>query len=203
MIKTSFLAVLLVFFSSFALDYEEIKKSYYRSYQYEKTGDYENAVKALSFVYNEYPDSYTVNLRLGWLYYLMKKYANSVFHYEKAIKAAPYSVEAKLGLTLPLLAQQKFSDVEKVCYQILKTDYYSYYGNLRLSYVLRAQKKFKEAKSVDIKMLTLYPTDVNFLLELALSEFYMGNKKDAQKLFKDILILDPENPTAKEYLKKF
>jgi len=202
MLKSVIIFFLIYIFSAVALDYEDIKRSYYRSYQYERTGDYENAIKALSFVYNEYPDSYTVNLRLGWLYYLAKKYANSIFHYEKAIKAAPYSIEARLGYTLPLLAQAKFGDVEKVCYQILNTDYYNYYGNLRLSYVLRAQKKYKMAEEVATKMLTIYPTDVNFLMELALSRFYQGNKKEAYRLFKDILILDPENTTAKEFLKK-
>ncbi|WP_457624566.1 tetratricopeptide repeat protein [Persephonella sp.] len=202
MLKRTVVLLFIFALAAYGMDYEDIKRSYYRSYQYERTGDYENAIKALSFVYNEYPDSYTVNLRLGWLYYLAKKYANSIFHYEKAIKAAPYSVEAKLGYTLPLLAQSKFTDVEKVCYQILNTDYYNYYGNLRLSYVLRAQKKYKIAGEVATKMLTIYPTDVNFLTELALSRYYLGQKEEAYRLFKDILILDPENVTAKEFLKK-
>ncbi|MBK3333292.1 tetratricopeptide repeat protein [Persephonella atlantica] len=195
------LTILLLINGSYALEYQEIKKSYYRSYQYEKTGDYENAIKALMFVYNEYPDGYTVNLRLGWLYYLMKRYANSVFHYKKAIKAAPYSVEAKLGYTLPLLAQKKFSEVESICYQIINTDFYNYYGNLRLSYALRMEKKYETAVKIAQKMLALYPTDINFLMELALSKFSLGKKEEAKKIFLDVLILDPENITAREYLK--
>ncbi len=201
MIRMAVLTILLLINGSYALDYQEIKKSYYRSYQYEKTGDYENAIKALMFVYNEYPDGYTVNLRLGWLYYLMKKYANSVFHYKKAIKAAPYSVEAKLGYTLPLLAQKKFSEVESICYQIINTDFYNYYGNLRLSYALRMEKKYETAIKIAQKMLALYPTDVNFLIEIALSKFSLGKKEEAKKIFLDVLILDPENITAREYLK--
>jgi len=201
MIRMAVLIILLLINSSYALDYQEIKKSYYRSYQYEKTGDYENAIKALMFVYNEYPDGYTVNLRLGWLYYLMKRYANSVFHYKKAIKAAPYSVEAKLGYTLPLLAQKKFSEVESICYQIINTDFYNYYGNLRLSYALRMEKKYETAIKIAQKMLALYPTDVNFLIEIALSKFSLGKKEEAKKIFLDVLILDPENITAREYLK--
>ncbi|WP_242462899.1 tetratricopeptide repeat protein [Persephonella atlantica] len=201
MIRMAVLTILLLINGSYALEYQEIKKSYYRSYQYEKTGDYENAIKALMFVYNEYPDGYTVNLRLGWLYYLMKRYANSVFHYKKAIKAAPYSVEAKLGYTLPLLAQKKFSEVESICYQIINTDFYNYYGNLRLSYALRMEKKYETAVKIAQKMLALYPTDINFLMELALSKFSLGKKEEAKKIFLDVLILDPENITAREYLK--
>ncbi|ACO03642.1 MAG TPA: tetratricopeptide repeat protein [Persephonella sp.] len=196
----SILLILSVF--SYALDYEKIKDAYYRSYQYEKVGDFENAVKSIMIVYKEYPEGYTVNLRLGWLYYLNKNYANSIYHYEKALKVIPSSVEAKLGYTLPLLAQGKYTDVEKICYQILNTDFYNYYGNLRLSFVLRMQKKYDMAVKVINKMLSLYPTDINFLTELALVRFYQGDKKQAEYLFKDILILDPENVTAKEYLKK-
>ncbi|NPA12668.1 MAG: hypothetical protein GXO45_01635 [Aquificae bacterium] len=190
-----------VFTFSFALDYEDIKRSYYRSYQYEKVGDYENAIRALAFVYSQYPNEYTINLRLGWLYYLAKKYANSIFHYEKAIMAIPTSIEARLGYLLPLLAKGDYSLAEKVCYQILNKDYYNYYGNLRLIYALKYQRKYKTAYEVASKMTAIYPTDVNFLTELAVASYYLGKRDFAKKLFKDILILDPENKTAKRFLR--
>ena len=200
--KKIVLLFLFIFYTAFGLSYDEIKDAYYRSYQYEKTGNYDDAIKSLMPVYKSYPEGYTINLRLGWLYYLDKKYANSIFHYEKAMKVAPYSIEAKLGYTLPLLAQGKYADVEKVCYQILNTDFYNYYGNLRLSFVLRMQKKYDIAEKVINKMLVIYPTDVNFLLELGLLRFFTGKKDDAKKILRDLLILDPENVTAKEYLEK-
>ena len=200
--KKIVLLFLFIFYTAFGLSYDEIKDAYYKSYQYEKTGNYEDAIKSLMPVYKSYPEGYTINLRLGWLYYLNKKYANSIFHYEKAMKSAPYSIEAKLGYTLPLLAQGKYADVEKVCYQILNTDFYNYYGNLRLSFVLRMQKKYDIAEKVINKMLVIYPTDLNFLLELGLLKFFTGKKDEAKKILRDLLILDPENVTAKEYLEK-
>ncbi len=193
---------LLLTSSAFALDYDEIKASYYRSYLYERSGDYQDAIKALMPVYKSFPNGYTVNLRLGWLYYLEKKYANSEFHYKKALQAVPSSVEAMLGLTLPYIAQGKWSDTEALCYRILKIDYYNYYGNLRLSYAFRKEGKYALSEAVDRKMLSIYPTDVNFLLELALSLYHQGKNSYAESLFKDILILDPENTLAKEYLKE-
>lgn len=202
MIKKAVIFLLFLINLSFAMDYTEIKEAYYRSYQYERNGDYERAIKALVFVYNEYPDGYTVNLRLGWLYYLMKKYSNALFHYQKAMKTIPSSIEAKLGYSLVLLAQEKYPEVEKVCYQIINTDYFNYYGNLRLAYALRMQKKYDIALKVVNKMLAVYPTDVNFLTYLGILKFLIGQKKEAREIFKNILILDPENTTAKEYLKK-
>ncbi len=190
-----------LFSKIFALSLEDIKNAYYKSYKYEVAGDYKDAIRSLMIIYNNYPNGYTVNLRLGWLYYLNKNYSNSIFHYKKAIKVVPYSVEAKLGLTLPLLAQGKYSSVEKLCYQILNQDFYNYYGNLKLVYVLRKQKKYDLAEKVINKMLYLYPTDTNFLLELGILKFEKREFNNAKRILNDVLILDPENLKAKHYLK--
>jgi tetratricopeptide (TPR) repeat protein len=151
-------------------------------------------------VYNDYPETYTVNLRLGWLYYLNENYANSLEHYGKAIKISPYSLEAKLGELLPLLARERYGEVEKKAFQILDADYYNYYGNLRLVFALRMQQKSDLAEKIALKMLAIYPIDVSFLTEYALIKFAQGEKDTAFKLFYDILILDPENVTAKSYI---
>ncbi len=201
-VLTYFLFFFFLSSKIFALSLEDIKKAYYMSYRYEIAGDYRDAIRSLMVVYKSYPNGYTVNLRLGWLYYLSKKYSNSIFHYKKAIKVIPYSVEAKLGLTLPLLAQGKYSSVERLCYQILNQDFYNYYGNLRLVYVLRKQKKYDLAEKVINKMLYLYPTDTNFLLELGILKFEKREFNNAKRILNDVLILDPENLKAKLYLEK-
>ncbi len=198
---TYFLFFLFLSSKVLALSLEDIRKAYYMSYKYEMAGDYRDAIRSLMVVYKSYPNGYTVNLRLGWLYYLNKNYSNSIFHYKKAIKVVPYSVEAKLGLTLPLLAQGKYSFVEKLCYQILNQDFYNYYGNLRLVYVLRKQKKYDLAEKVINKMLYLYPTDTNFLLEFGILKFEKREFNNAKRILNDVLILDPENLKAKHYLK--
>ncbi len=202
--RVVYFLILLVFsLTSFAysMSYKEIKEAYEKSYLYEKSRDYKDAVRALIPVYKNYPNGYTVNLRLGWLYYLMRKYANSKSHYEKALKVIPSSVEAMLGLSLSLMAENKWKDVESLMYRLLKIDYYNYYGNLRLCIALRHLKKFSNSEAVARKMLAIYPTDVNFLNELAISLYYQNKKSYAKSLFEDVLILDPENLVAKKYLK--
>lgn len=179
---------------------EEIKEAYSKSYNYEKIEDYENAIRALSTVVDEYPNGYTVNLRLGWLYYLLGKYANSIHHYELAIKSSSYSLEAKLGYMLPLLAQNKYGEVESMAYKITSTDYYNYYANLRLAYSLRMQEKFDQAEKICNTMLSAYPTDIAFLIELAYIKVGQENTEKAGLIFWDVLVLDPENEYAKSYL---
>jgi tetratricopeptide (TPR) repeat protein len=195
------LTALLISVSSYGMSYSEIKKLYQKSYTYEKNGDYKDAVKALMPIYESYPNGYTVNLRLGWLYYLMKNYANSEYHYRKALKALPSSIEAMLGLSLPLMAQSRWSDLESLMYRVIKIDYYNYYGNLRLCKALTEEKKYSIAESISRKMLVIYPTDVNFLNQLAISLYNQDKVSYAKSIFENVLTLDPENTTAKKYLK--
>jgi len=200
--KKIILLSLFICTALFALTDQEIRDAYYKSYNYEKMANYTDAIKAILTVYNEYPEGYTVNLRLGWLYYLNQNYANSLEHYEKAIKISPYSIEAKLGHLLPLLAQERYGDVEKEAFQILNVDYYNYYGNMRLVFALRMQQKLDMAEKIALKILAIYPIDVSFLTEYGLIKFAQGEIDTAVKLFYDILILDPENVTAKQFLSK-
>ncbi|WP_457568980.1 tetratricopeptide repeat protein [Desulfurobacterium sp.] len=194
------LAIIGMFSTAYALSYNDIKLAYHKSFTYEKAKDYRDAIKALMPVYEAYPKGYTVNLRLGWLYYLMGKYKNSEVHYRKAMEAIPSSVEAKLGLALPLMAEKRWSDVESLMYKVLKTDYYNFYGNLRLAIALRNEGKGKLAEQISRKMLALYPSNVAFLTELGLDLMAQGKKKEAYSIFNDVLILDPENTVAKYYL---
>ncbi len=98
---------LIIFFFSFlfgpTLTQKQIQEAYYKSYNYEKLQDYENAIKVIMPVYKEYPNGYTLNLRLGWLYYLNKNYANAIFYYDNTIKIAPGAVEPKLGIFIAII----------------------------------------------------------------------------------------------------
>jgi tetratricopeptide (TPR) repeat protein len=178
----------------------DLEGSYHRSFDYEVVEDYQNAIRALAPVYEAYPNGYTVNLRMGWLFYLNGNYNNAAAHYEVARAAAPFALEPRLGHILPLLAQERWADAESVAYQVVSVDHYSYYGNLRLVFALRMQAKLEAAYQVALKMATAYPTDLSFMAELALVSEARGDKDEATRLFTDLLILDPENQTARSYL---
>ncbi|MEN8216481.1 MAG: tetratricopeptide repeat protein [Pseudomonadota bacterium] len=200
--RALFIPLLLLGTSVLAADDSWIQQSYHKSFHYEQTENYKTAIKSLLPVVRAYPKGYTVNLRLGWLYYLMGRYANSIAHYEVAIKTAPNAIEAKVGKLLPLLAQERYSKAEQTTYQILNTDFYNYLGNLRLSIALRKQNKTDLALEVVNKMLFLYPTDVNFMVELGQLYDQKGEKEKAAAVFQDVIVLAPENVTAKSYLGK-
>lgn len=184
------------------LSEKEIIKCYHMSYDYEKMENYEDAIKAIYPVYKAFPDTYTVNLRLGWLYYLNGSYANSISHYKASMKACPNAVEAMLGLTLPLMAQGKWQDTEKQLHYLTSIDFFNYYGNLRLAISLKHQNKNNEAIKITEKMLSIYPSDVSFLQEKAENHAILKDFHGAHITFQSVLILDPNNIPAKEYFKK-
>ncbi|MBI4870691.1 MAG: hypothetical protein HY814_03900 [Candidatus Riflebacteria bacterium] len=180
----------------------QIRESYYRSYSYEHALNYSDAIKALLVLRDAYPKGYTVNLRLGWLYYASGSHANALKHYEAAMKALPAAVEPKLGYLLPLLATSRYQEAEAAARQILQVDPANFLGNLRLVQTLRYQEKFEAAAQIASGMLVLYPTDVGFLVELALCKVGLEDAATAKSLFFDVLILDPENVVAKQQLGK-
>ncbi len=180
----------------------DIKKAYLQSYNYEKMTDYKDAIKVLIPVYKKYPDGYTINLRLAWLFYLNKNYKNAITHYQKAAMILPYSVEPKLGLMRVYNTIGQFDKSLEVGASLLKLDYYNYYGNYYEIAALMGKQNYKTAMEVTQKMLTLYPTSVLFLNLLAENYWYTGKKDLAKRIFSDVLLLDPNNVVAKKYLKQ-
>ena len=183
-----------------ALDYEALKRAYHLSYEFDRRGEDLKAREALFPVYEKFPRGYTVNLRLGWLFYLEGRYREARKYYERALEVAPRAVEPLLGLSLTYMVQKRWKEVEELMTRVLKIDFYNYYGNLRLTQALREQKKYLQAEAVCRKMLSLYPTDVAFLTELALTLYHSGQKKLALSIFRDVLILDPQNRIASRFV---
>lgn len=205
LLVTAAIAILLLNFTNVCpvgAEIDKITLSYQDSYKYEKTGNYTDAVRSLVPVYKAYPETYTVNLRLGWLFYLLQKYNDSLHYYRAAEKLAPYSLEVKNGLALVYLATQKWEQAEELCNQVLTIDYYNFYGNLYVISALKEQDKYKECEAVARKMLYILPTNTTFLNELGIALYYLKKDNDALTIFNSVLILDPENVTAKTFLAK-
>jgi len=166
-----------------------------KSIALEKEQKYDEAIVALTAIRKP---SYLVNLRLGWLYYLKADYTNSKQFYQMAMRMAPKAVEPRLGITLPMLAELRYAEVEGVARAILSLDANNYTGSLRLATSLRLQGKYRPAREINAAMLELYPTDVTFLSEQLLVSA-ASKQNDVATLADSILALDPENATALYY----
>jgi len=181
---------------------DEIQKAYLNSYNYEKIADYKDAIKVLIPIYKKYPKGYTLNLRLGYLFYMNKKYENAIKYYKQASLSLPYSFEPKLGMMRVYLTTGEYDKVIQIGYSLMKINYYDYYVNLYTLQALVYKKNYKDALTIANKMLTIYPTNITYLVNLA-KIYEITNPKYAKEIYtKSILILDPNNVSAKIFLNK-
>ncbi len=172
--------------------FEDIKIQYFKSYDYELLGKYNEAIKVLSPLYKKYPKGYTLNLRFGWLFYKSKKYADAIIYYKKASLINGYALDPRLGLIRVYLDIHSFEDAQNVASELLKIDYYNYYANIYMIQALNAQKKYEVSLKIINKMLALYPTDISYL-ELLAVVYKQTKSLRLEKLYENILILDPNN----------
>ncbi|MDQ7068372.1 MAG: hypothetical protein Q9M40_10610 [Sulfurimonas sp.] len=112
-----------------------------------------------------------------------------------------YALDPRLGLIRVYLATASYHEAEQVATELLKIDYYNYYANIYITQALIAQKKFDIAYKVVSKMLALYPTDIAYLELLALV-YQKTNSPYLEKLYEDILILDPNNVFVNTQIKE-
>ncbi|NOR44506.1 MAG: tetratricopeptide repeat protein [Candidatus Delongbacteria bacterium] len=201
--KYKLVTLLIIASSLFAeLSFKEIQSAYNSSYTYEAATKYKIAISSLNKVIKEYPKGYTVNYRLGWLYYLSGNYANSLQHLNTALLTYPYSVEVLNTLNLVNVARLDWDKVESQSMNIFKIDYYNYYANYWYTIALMRQAKYGQAIKISNKMLSVFPSNVIFLVTLAESTYLNGSVADALLIFQSAVILDKDNETAKYYLEK-
>ncbi|WP_299007116.1 tetratricopeptide repeat protein [uncultured Shewanella sp.] len=201
-IRCIFIAINLVIFSFNVFASNEITKeaSFHKSYGYERVGDYQNAINSLVSLYKKDHDDYILNLRLGYLYYLQGSFANAKFHYLAAKKISPNALSPQLGMMRISNIKENFDDTEVLGYEVIKKDLYNYYANLYLSYALRKNQKYDNAAEIDKKMLDAYPDDTTFLLEYGLLKFEQKDYSKTKEILSLLLVLEPENVSAKEVL---
>jgi len=180
---------------------EPVAEAYQASYRAEALGNWDLAIKALIPLYEKYPDGYTLNYRLAWLFFVKGAFANAEYHFKKNLVNAPNSFENKLLYSRMLHIQKRWTDLERLTLEMLRSDFYHRQTNLWLMQALAQEKKFDLAKKIGLKMLALYPTDIEFLEGYAVVLNHLGEVVAAKQVFTNLLVLQPSNQVAKAALK--
>ncbi len=170
------------------------------SIKYETSKDYNNAIKELENIYNDFLDDYLVNLRLGWLYYLNGKQDLAIKYYNIAKNLSDESIESLLGLTLPYSAKGNWDKVKDIYKQILSKDPLNYTANYRLGEIYFNSQDYLNAKKSFSIIYSNYPSDYNTSLYLGWVYYYLGSYSKAKELFVNTLILNPGNQSAQKGL---
>ena len=181
-----------------AQDYTKLTAAFSDSYVKEKSGKYGEAVTALKAFYD--PDSYEINLRLGWLTYLQGQFNESLGYYNKAIDLMPYAIEPRLGVVLPASSLGNWDMVITHYNKILAIDPNNTVTLYRLGLISYDRKDYTQAYKYFEKVVNLYPFDYQSVLMLAWTNFRLGKTREAKILFNKALLYSPDDASAKEGL---
>ncbi|MCB9763173.1 MAG: tetratricopeptide repeat protein [Alphaproteobacteria bacterium] len=178
----------------------EVPDLYQQSYALETAYNYDRALKQLDGIALQGADAYLVPLRQGWLLYLLGRYDDSVAAYRKAMAADKSGVEARLGVTLPLMALRRWSEAEAECKEVLKIAPGNYLAMSRMAYVLYNSGRHAEAEAAYAALIKLYPSDVEMRTGLGWAQIKQGKTAEAKKNLEYVLHLVPDHASAKEGL---
>lgn len=166
------------------------------SYSHQANLDYHKALEALQKVHPNNLVNYELNLRLGWLSYMLGDFIKSEGYYTKAIELKPLSLEALNGKILPLLAQQKYDEVIKLSEKSLsispnnsKAEYYIGVSNYYLKDYMKSEKYLEKA-------INKYPFNLDINLMLGWTKFALGKKNEAKVLFLVAQRNSPQNESV-------
>ena len=197
--KLTFTIVLLFIYNMSEAQTEALQqKAFAASYTAEGKYNYTEAINQVINIYQE--QSYEMNLRLGWLYYLVKNYSNSIKYYEKATVLKPYAIEAKFGLIKPLVSIESWDKVIKQYEAILNIDAQNTLANYYLGYAFYNRKQYEAASKHFEKVVNLYPFDYDNSIMLAWTYFRLGKNNEAKLLFNKVLMMSPNDASALEGL---
>lgn len=172
------------------------------SYQLEAAGKYYAAIAAIDNVPVNGPDAELKTLRRGWLYYLPGNFNESIREYRLAIDRNSRSVDARLGVTLPLLAQKRWRDAAQNARAALELAPNNYTALLRLAMALEGQREWEAMAKTAAIMVASYPSDATAYVYLARANVWLYNRDDAVAAYTAVLVRDPGHLEAKAYLEK-
>jgi tetratricopeptide (TPR) repeat protein len=176
-----------------------MQNAFGKSYEAETAKNYPTAINELKAVYD--PGNYVVNIRLGWLNYLAKQYTESISYYEKSIALKPYAIEAHFGCIKPLSALEDWEKVKKHYNEILSIDPQNTVANYWLGVMNYNRKDYNNAAKLFEKVVNLYPLDYDSVIMLAWSKLNSSKSSEAKVLFRQALIIRPNDSSALSGLK--
>jgi len=177
-----------------------VNEAFSKSYSYENDKDYSKAISVITTVYDA--NSYTMNLRLGWLNYLAGEYVKSQGFYKKAVALESKSVEARLGYIYPTSAMENWDDVIKTYNEILTIDPNNSTVNYRMASIYSYRKNYTKAAGYAEKVVALYPFDYDSNYLLGYIYISLGKIKEAKICLIRALHYNPSSIEVKTLLDK-
>ncbi len=172
------------------------------SYRLESLTRYEQAAEVLLPILNKEPKNEFVYLRLAWLNYLRGSHNDAIDQYNKALSLNSKSLDARLGLTLPLLAQQRWKEAAKFAQETLDIAPWNYYAHVRLMIAEEGMRQWQILAKHANEVYLHYPSDATILVYLARANRWLNNTGDAKNAYRKVLERVPGHIEALQFLEE-
>lgn len=172
------------------------------SYRLEALTQYEAAAKSIEGIIKDSPRNEFAILRHGWLSYLRGAHNDAIRDYQKALDLNPNSLEARLGLMLPLIAQQRWREVASHANKVLAVAPWNYYAHVRLMISEEGEKKWDALAKHALEVNQRYPSDATVLVYLARANDWLKNTNEARRAYEKVLERIPGHIEAMQYLSR-
>jgi tetratricopeptide (TPR) repeat protein len=140
-------------------------------------------------------------LRLGWLAYLQGSYNASIAHYGRLLQTSPGSIEARVGLMLPLMAQERWQDAAMQAQIALRQAPFHHVASVRLMACQQALKQWEALEAHAGALTRVYPSDADRLVFLARARAALANVAGAKAAYGQLLERQPAHAEALAYLR--
>lgn len=172
------------------------KDNYYAKFRiseaYKAKQDYPKAIEQLDQLIKKYSDSAVTYMYRGYAYMMTEKYDNALADYKKA-DSINSTVDTLSGIQWALLSSGKNDESIAAGQKVLAIDPNNYYAKQRIADAYLEKKEYAKASENYKQLQSQYGKNGDLLWRIGLCEYYMGNKDEATKLFKEGNKLSPEH----------
>ena len=172
------------------------------SYKSEAAGKYSEAISALDQITVNEPDAELKTLRRGWLFYLQGQHNESIREYRIAMERNGKSIEARLGVLLPLLAQKRWREAEQSARAVLDMAPNNYLALLRLAVAQEGQTDWDGMMKTATTLVSMYPSDASAYVYLGRAAVGLNRRGAAIAAYTAVLSRYPGHSEATAFFEK-
>jgi tetratricopeptide (TPR) repeat protein len=147
-------------------------------------------------------DAELKSLRRGWLFYLQGNFNESIREYRFASERNSKSIDARLGVTLPLLAQKRWREAEQNAHETLEFAPNNYTALLRLTVAQEGQRDWAGMLKSAEAMVASYPSDATAYVYLARAHAWLLKRAEAVAAYRAVLARYPGHLEATAYIEQ-
>jgi tetratricopeptide (TPR) repeat protein len=171
-----------------------------QSYTLEASGNYAGAANEMTLVLQQSPTHELALMRRAWLRYLQAQYNAAIDDYKRVLIINTKSIDARLGLTLPLMAQLRWQEAAVEARKVIAVSNWNYTAHLHMLVCEEALQQWETLARHATELSAHYPSDASALVYLARAEAWQGHIELAKLAYGKVLELMPTHAEALAYL---